>query len=354
MKIMIGLEELSSAEDVRELVDAGAGEFYCGFIPLEWSKFYNYEVSINRREWRQNQFTTISKFESIVKAVHKLGRKIHVAANAHYYTREQIPYLEEYFRLLSSLKVDGIIVADVALMEVLEPLDLGLNLIISGEAGVYSSRSAEFYKKLGASRIIFPRDITLKEMQIIIERTRHLGLEYEAFILAERCSFSAGYCRAEHGFFDRQNFCFSPWHKQIFIRMPCDFSQKLTEAGAHDIMDAIPRQDLRILKKARHNAGQYNFWGNTGILNVLPLNDYILSVCGLCAIPRLKKIGVNYLKVVSRGGSKDAKIHRLNYIGQVLKHTDCTPAYCKSLKNSPEICELGYMCYYPEAREENK
>ena len=48
MKIVTPLADISH---YIPLMQAGAGEYYSGIIPIEWLKKYNMAMPINRREW---------------------------------------------------------------------------------------------------------------------------------------------------------------------------------------------------------------------------------------------------------------------------------------------------------------
>ena len=49
IKIALGIEETTKAEDIERLVAAGADEFFCGIVPPEWAGVYGHYVSINKR-----------------------------------------------------------------------------------------------------------------------------------------------------------------------------------------------------------------------------------------------------------------------------------------------------------------
>ena len=51
MKITAGL---GSIDEYVRYVEAGADEFFCGYVPYEWNKKYGTVLPLNRRgSWRQ-------------------------------------------------------------------------------------------------------------------------------------------------------------------------------------------------------------------------------------------------------------------------------------------------------------
>jgi len=205
-----------------------------------------------------------------------------------------------------------------------------------------------FFKKLGVTRIKFPRDISIAEMKSVIDKTKPYGFEYEAFISEQRCPFSGVGCRNSHGFGSR-DFCYMSWTKNPFYRM----SAEMPDAAIKGIDKEIPVNKIPVsfLPKWNHNSSMYNMWTISGLFSAFSTNDNDFRECGLCAIKKLSDIGVNSLKFVSRGKPLKNKLFILNLLNKIVNNPDAVPEYCQKIRNNPELCELGYMCYYPEARK---
>ena len=67
--------------------------------------------------------------------------------------------------------------------------------------------------------------------------------------------------------------------------------------------------------------------------------------CGLCAIPRILRMGVQVLKVPARGASWQ-KIPYLEAVRAVADNPDVEPADCRELVHSAGFCQLPEACYY--------
>lgn len=349
MNIMIGIEDFTTEEDIDKLVSAGATEFFCGIIPREWSEKYGYQVSLNRREWSPNQFHSFEKLAVITKRVRHFQKKVAVAFNAPDYYSGQVVFLKKYFEILKEIGINALIVSETVLLLLLREMDLGFDIYISGTAGCYNRCAVEFYKKLGAKRIIFPRDTTLNEMEKIITQTRSFGMEYEAFIMGERCPFTESYCRTTHGFADTL-FCHHLWQKNIFHRLPFDFYETCGAGGLRSSGDCIQQPSVKELGDWHHNAGRYSGWSSSGFSQIMNTSDFMIEECGMCAIPTLKKIGITSLKIVGRSRPVKIKIKRVELVHKVLQYSGKTSEYCRGIKKNKQLCSLGYKCYYPEAR----
>lgn len=200
MDIMVGIENSIQEKDIEKLAGAGATEFFCGIMPADWVSLYNYAISLNKREFKEHQFKSFEKLAETTRKIHQLKKKIAVAFNAHYYTKEQFPLLEKYLRSLEEIKVDALIAGTMPLLLLIKNMNLKLDIYMSGEAAAYSSKAVGFFRKYGVKRIIFPRDLSIAEISRIINNNSGSGLEYEAFAMSERCVTSSGYCRTTHGY----------------------------------------------------------------------------------------------------------------------------------------------------------
>ena len=348
IKIALGIEERTTEGDIEKLAQAGADEFFCGIVPSDWTNTYGYEASLNKRYSPAQQFTSFEKLEKIINKIHSLKKQVFVTFNSHYYTKEQLPYLEKYLYQTRQLNVDAVIVTNMALLLVIKHLKLDFNIHIGGDAGAYSARSALFFKKLGVTRIKFPRDMSISEMKSVIERTRTYGFEYEAFIAEQRYPFSGVGCRNSHGFGCR-DFCYMSWDKNPFYRLSADFlNETYNQPDLEKLMKKPPVSFLPVWK---HNAFQYDMWTVVGLSPSLSVRDNLIRECGLCAIDKLAAIGVNSLKFVSRGKTLKGKLAVLGLLKKVINNPNADTEYCKCIRDNGEICETGYMCYYPEARK---
>ena len=122
---------------------------------------------------------------------HKLGKKIYITVNI-YAKNVQIEKIEKYMEYLNSLKVDALIISDVGLFLVAQEYAPDIDIHISTQANVTSYKSAEFWYKSGAKRVILARELSIKEIREIKEKLP--DLELEMFVHGAMCIAYSGRC----------------------------------------------------------------------------------------------------------------------------------------------------------------
>src|SRR4030042_6207956 len=89
MKIIVGLSNAVTPEDVEAYIKSGADEFFVGFIPFDWLSQYGWEIC-NRRSSPNENYFSIDELAGIVDIVHRNGKKILLCLNEHEYAFKQI------------------------------------------------------------------------------------------------------------------------------------------------------------------------------------------------------------------------------------------------------------------------
>ena len=81
MKITAGL---GSVEEYERFVRDGADEFFCGYVPYEWSEKYGTVMPLNRREVLSYnvQIGSFSEMEILSAMVKEYGRLVHLTFNS--------------------------------------------------------------------------------------------------------------------------------------------------------------------------------------------------------------------------------------------------------------------------------
>jgi len=313
MKIVVGLPGTSNEAYLEELREAGADEFFVGYVPDYWYRHFGFEFSPNRRYRAAQQVTTAAHLRTLCRWARGHGMPVAMAFNEHYVSG---PAFEVGRRLLAEALeagVDSIIAADPALGPLLRAEFGPVPLQLSGDAGVYNGSACALACEQGFGRIIFPRELGFGEMSAAVGRSSHLGLEFEAFVMGEPCVFDGARCFTEHGY-----------------DFSCDF------CNYHDVKVLVDRRRLsrRALPPPGPDLAAEN--GERGFLR--------LGRCGLCAIPGLRHAGITHLKVPGRSS---VAVRAAKLVRAVLQREgeDFDP---RSLAGSPSICASREFCYYPE------
>lgn len=324
MKIVAGL---GSIDEYETFVKAGADEFFCGYVTFSWAEKYGVIHSLNRREvlFYNVQIGSMSELQILKKMVDYYGKPVELTFNSIYYTGEQYPVIAEIITQCMAAGFENFIIADPALMLYLRQQKINCGIHLSGETAEVNRGMLEQMLPFGIRRVIFHRKNSLEDMQSCIKEA-DFPHEYEAFILNELCHFSGAFCNSLH--------CDELTH---LCRVPYELGnlhkKEETDAAQKDVAETDRIQ------------------GKEG--NGLPLDEdgYLTGStgCGLCALYRMKQVGITHLKLVGRGNYTDfmeKDIRQLRKALDILENSDSEAQYQKKMKASlfPDGCSQN--CYY--------
>ncbi len=181
---------------LQRYAQAGGEEFYLGFHDDAWRDRFGEAADLNRMTGfgRTANPYTFDEALAIVDEVREMGKRAYVTFNANAYAQEQLDFLFGYFERLHEAGAAGVI---VSVPEAVQPAaDCGLAVVASTMCGVYNADIARFYRRLGCTRVIIPRDVSLDEIEAIVRAAP--GVEYEAFVMRNGCVFADGLCLGRH------------------------------------------------------------------------------------------------------------------------------------------------------------
>lgn len=133
---------------------------------------------------------TIDELREATTFCHKHNKKLYVTVNifAHNHHHEDLP---DYVKTLAEIGIDAVIVSDPGVFQVVQE-NTNLAIHISTQANVVSWKSAEFWHKLGAERVILARELTFAEITEIKEKAPQV--ELEMFVHGAMCIAYSGRC----------------------------------------------------------------------------------------------------------------------------------------------------------------
>jgi putative protease len=334
---------LSNKKETEPLCRAGAQELFCGIEPYGWRKRYK-DFCINQRSTGAN-FTKLSDLEKAVSIAHRYRTKVHVAVNAFFYLEEQYKMAQRIIKDIWDIGADGIILADAALL-----LRLNANrgkpnllkekdIVIGCDGTIFNSAAARFYKRLGITRVVFPRAMTIGEMKEAIASER--SLEYEVFIIHDLCFFVDGfcaYCKEQAGNLKKEG----RGRRNAYFFTASRLPRRGLGGGCR-----TPFRRQRVSLESHRQIGAikpFSFW----------MKKHIQG-CGACAIYDLKRIGVASIKVLDRNFPLEEKVKATTFIKKsldLLKDKGISKAdyidRCKGLfKETFKVSCNRYDCYYP-------
>ena len=300
---------VKTIESIYLFAKAGAKEFYGGVIDDVWDSILGQYIEMNRRSsfGLNANFLGIGKLCEAVHITNDLGCSFHLTLNA-----LQIP--QAYFSILEKLLIKFrnaggkyVIISDATLISLVRSCDL--SPVISSCSGVINVYSARFYQNQGCSRIIFPRDISLIDMESICKNVQNI--EYEAFLMNGACRFRDECCLCLHG------------------------------TSNKGLCDSLDYSKYQIVGDTSDNVNK----------NHMEFKKLLYRACGQCALFRLNKYN-NSLKIVERNASVDKILSDINLTVKNLKIANLCNNEDEYLENMvlPEDhisrCYKHRNCYY--------
>jgi putative protease len=125
-----------------------------------------------------------------VEFAHQRGAKVYLTVNifAH---NEDIEPLAGYLQEAAATGIDAFIVSDPGVLSVAREVTPNMPLHLSTQANTTNYRSAQFWFASGVERIILARELSLKEIKEIREKTQGT---LEAFVHGAMCISYSGRC----------------------------------------------------------------------------------------------------------------------------------------------------------------
>jgi putative protease len=164
---------------------------------------------------------TIEELKEAAEYVHARNKKIYVTLNMIPHN-EDFEGLDEYISFLKEIKVDGLIVADPGVFTMAKEIAPGIPVSVSTQANNTNYRSAEFWYRQGAKRVILARELGREEIREIVEKTPE-ELEIEIFVHGAMCISYSGRCLISHYLTGRNS-------NQGDCSHPCRWKYHLKEA----------------------------------------------------------------------------------------------------------------------------
>lgn len=339
MKIVAGL---GSIDEYIRFAEAGADEFFCGYVPYSWSGKYGTVLPLNRREvlCYNVQLGAFSELEILSEMVKKYKKTVHLTFNSLYYIPQQYPEIGKIVRQCMKLGFKSYIIADPALLVYLRENGIKCEIHLSGECGEVNSLMVKTFGKMNLKRVIFHRKNTLEDMKNVVNKCGKTSSksasdveEFEAFILNEKCQFTGAFCNSLHC--DEMGY---------LCKVPYELGRRKAFKCAAVISEMV---ELKVQKESESQ--QKTGWNVSE--DMYDDTGYLCGEtgCGLCTLYRLRQAGITHLKLVGRGNYIDymeKDIRNLRKALQILEESGSEAEFQRKMKEEifPEGCSGN--CYY--------
>ena len=277
------LAPLSNIDETISLMENGADELFCGFIPHDKVNESRALMYLNRRATLEANITSLKELREIVRMANHGGRPLFITFNEHFYSTFLYDVIFDTLDKLNLGAPNGVIVTDPGLILMLKKRFPQLAIVGSTGCPVFNTSALAFYKEIGVDRVTLSIAHTIEEIRGLAEGAKQIGIDIECFIKNEACVNTNALCNFIHGWIDdgvTKSFC--GVQKEYSVQ----HHRKNAAAEARNRLDAIGSQSS--------------------------------SGCGACLIPAFIKSGVGTMKLDGRTRSSTEKIKDIVFIKNLL------------------------------------
>ncbi len=249
---------------------------------------------------------SIEELKEGIEFAHERGKKVYLTANIIPHN-DDIKKFENFITEMSQLGFDAVLIADPGMLDIVKELAPEMQIHISTQANNVNYRSAVFWHRQGAKRVVLAREMSFAEIAEI-RKNIPSDLELEAFVHGAMCISYSGRCLLS-------NYLTSRDANQGSCSHPCRWKYSLVE-------EKRPGQYMDVFENDR----------GTFIFNSKDL-------CMIEHIPELVKSGISSLKI--EGRVKTA-YYVATVVGAYRREIDRYFADPENYKFNPE--ELDELC----------
>lgn len=135
---------------------------------------------------------TLEEMEEGVKFAHLKEKKVYITLNIIPHN-EDLEGLEEYLITIDKMGVDAVIVADTGVFSIVKKTIPGMEIHLSTQSNTTNYASANFWYENGVKRVVTAREMSLKEIRELKDKTPE-DLDIESFVHGAMCISYSGRC----------------------------------------------------------------------------------------------------------------------------------------------------------------
>ncbi len=144
---------------------------------------------------------SLEDMEEGIEFAHEHGVKVYVTANITAHNRD-LEGVREYFTELKRIKPDALIISDPGVFDIAREVCPEIEVHISTQANNVNYGTYRFWHKMGATRVVSARELSIKEIAEIRKNIPD-ELEIETFIHGAMCISYSGRCLLSNYFTGR-------------------------------------------------------------------------------------------------------------------------------------------------------
>jgi putative protease len=133
---------------------------------------------------------SLSQLERMLAYAHGQGRRVYVTLNT-LIKENELPQLVDLLSALEGMRVDGVILQDMAVARLIREHFPGIPLHASTQMTIHNSLGVKQLEELGFERVVLARELHIDEIKSIVASSR---AEIECFIHGALCFSFSGQC----------------------------------------------------------------------------------------------------------------------------------------------------------------
>jgi putative protease len=200
---------------------------------------------------------TLSQMERMLAYAHAHDRRIYVTLNT-LVKEQELPQLVDTLAALAGMRVDGVIVQDLALARLVRNHFPSIPLHASTQMTVHNTPGVRVLQELGFQRVVLARELALDEVAAIAAAT---PLELEVFIHGALCFSISGQCFFSSylgGHSGNRGRCAQPCRRFYSHRGKQGYFFSTNDLSAIEMVPDLARAGVRSLKiEGRMKSAEY-------------------------------------------------------------------------------------------------
>lgn len=133
---------------------------------------------------------SISDIKKACDFAHNLGKKVYLTLNIVFHN-EDMDGVEEYIKEVVEAGIDAFIVSDPFIISYIKENYKNVEVHLSTQNSTTNYETVLFFKEQGVDRVVLARELSIKEIKEIIEKTK---IDIEVFIHGAMCTCFSGRC----------------------------------------------------------------------------------------------------------------------------------------------------------------
>jgi len=172
------------------LAPAGNFEIFKEVVKTNCDAVYYGGQSLNMRMIRKGFNFSDEALKEAINLGHAKGKKSYITVN-NLMSENDVEAAKVFLNYLAEIKPDALIVQDLAIVKLIDEMSLPLDIHASVMMNVHNIPMINHIKRMGVSRVVLSREMTLEQARVIKERT---GIETEYFTHGDMCIAHGAQC----------------------------------------------------------------------------------------------------------------------------------------------------------------